>query len=70
MPTDNLICPHCGADTPRRCELEDDLGACPWSESGQYDDAVERDRLINDPDRLREDRDERRRVERMFPDAD
>lgn len=61
MPTDNLMCPHCGAYTPRQCDLEDDLGSCPWVESGQYDDDV---------DRLREDRDERRRVERMFTDAD
>jgi hypothetical protein len=41
----NHLCPMCGADGPRRCELEEESGGiCPWVESGQY----ERDCLISD----------------------
>lgn len=50
--TDN-ICPWCGAYSTRSCELEEDMGVCPWRD--QQGDEL-------DPDRLREDRDERRRV--------
>ncbi len=50
----DTLCPFCGAYSTRSCELEDEMGDCPW----QYvlDDEP-------DPDRLREDRDERRRME-------
>jgi len=45
------LCPFCGAYSPRRCELEEETGGiCPWEEI--LDDEP-------DPDRLREDRDER-----------
>lgn len=49
-----VLCPWCGAYSPRQCELEDDLGECPWENSEP------------DPDRLREDRDERRRLDREY----
>lgn len=32
------LCPYCGAYSPRKCELEEDVGCCPWEESGEYDD--------------------------------
>ena len=52
------LCPFCGAYSPRKCELEEEMAGaeCPW-ESLIADEAL-------DPDRLREDRDERRRLER------
>jgi hypothetical protein len=31
------LCQFCGAYSPRQCELEDEMGCCPWEESGQYD---------------------------------
>jgi hypothetical protein len=48
-------CPWCGAYSPRSCELRDEMTGdiCPWEESGEYE---------LDPDRLREERDERRRL--------
>lgn len=51
-------CPHCGSDSRRACDLEDDLGMCPFEEMGGWDEP--------DPDRLREDRDERRRADAFF----
>jgi hypothetical protein len=51
---DDGICPWCGAYSTRSCEMEDENGMCPWQE---HQDANP------DPDRLREDRDERRRME-------
>lgn len=50
---DENICPWCGAYSTRSCEIEDEGGFCPWEES--------RDESP-DPDRLREDRDERLRL--------
>lgn len=51
------LCPFCGAWARRSCEMEDEVGFCPWDEA-PWDEAE------HDPDRLREDRDERRRMER------
>jgi hypothetical protein len=52
--SDNL-CPYCGSYSPRRCELDEEAGGiCPWDESGEYEEPS--------PDRLREDRDERERL--------
>lgn len=49
------LCPFCGAYSPRQCELEDETGGiCPWEE---MEDGL-------DMDILREDRDERRRLDR------
>lgn len=36
------ICPMCGADSPRKCDLEDESDCCPWVESGQYDEDMKR----------------------------
>lgn len=52
------MCPHCGADSRRACDLEDDLGTCPFDEMGGWDEP--------DSDYAREERDERRRVDAMF----
>jgi hypothetical protein len=52
------ICTVCGAYSRRSCELEDEFGMCPFEEMGGWDEP--------DPDQLREDRDERARVDRMF----
>lgn len=52
------LCPFCGAYSPRSCELEEEAGCCPWEESEP------------DPDELRDDRDERRRIEKEYPDVD
>lgn len=49
-------CPFCGAYSRRSCEMEDEMGYCGW------DDAPE-----PDPDILRDDRDERRRIEKEYP---
>lgn len=50
------LCPFCGAYSRRSCELEDEAGCCPWEESGALDEP--------DPDIMREDRDECRRLEK------
>ena len=51
------LCEFCGAYSPRSCELRDEMdGVCPWEESEP------------DPDLLREDRDERRRLLKESPD--
>lgn len=34
----NTICMHCGAWSRKSCDLEDDLGVCPWEESGEMDE--------------------------------
>lgn len=47
----NKLCEFCGAYSPKTCEMEDDFGYCSWIEAGWEDET--------DPDRLREDRDER-----------
>lgn len=49
---DEPLCPWCGAYTRRSCEMEEEMGVCPWEESEP------------DADILREDRDERRRLDR------
>lgn len=47
------LCPWCGAYSRRSCEMEEEMGVCPWEEMDEPD-----------PDILREDRDERRRLEK------
>ena len=49
------ICPWCGAYSTRSRELEEEMGVCAWQEQQDAEP---------DPDRLREDRDERRRMEK------
>lgn len=47
-----MLCPFCGAYSPKQCELEDETGGiCPWEEADY------------DPDIAREDRIERDRLE-------
>lgn len=55
------LCPFCGAYSPRACELlEMTEGDCLWDLSGDY-------KSEPDPDDLREQRDEQRRIDRdMF----
>lgn len=56
--TDPTVCPHCGAYSRRSCEWEEmtdtprATAPCNFDEWGA------------DPDRLREDREERRRLEK------
>lgn len=54
-------CPHCGAASRRACDLEDEIGCCPFDEEGGWDET--------DTDMIRADRAERRRVDRMFEEA-
>lgn len=35
------LCPFCGAHSSRACELEKEMGVCPWEES--KDDEAEND---------------------------
>jgi len=49
-------CPWCGAYSSRSCEIEDEMGSCPWEDSEP------------DPDILRDDAHERERLRREFPD--
>ena len=52
----DTLCPFCSAYSPRVCELEEETGGeCPWLEILEDEP---------DPDILRDDRDERRRLER------
>ena len=51
------MCQFCGAYSPRQCELREEAGCCPWEEAAEGDDWM-------DPDRMREDRDERERLQR------
>ena len=37
--TDEPLCPFCGAYSRRACELEEEMGACPWEMS--IDDETE-----------------------------
>lgn len=55
MTDDDDLCPFCGAYGSGQCELEEDAGECPWNIAKAAEP---------DPDRLREDRDERKRMER------
>jgi hypothetical protein len=48
------LCPFCGAYSSRYCELEEEMGSCPWEDSEP------------DPDILRDDAHERERVEKEF----
>ena len=58
----DTLCPFCGAYSPRSCELEEDTGGeCPWLKILEDEP---------DPDILRDDRDERRRLEKEYPDAE
>lgn len=52
------ICPFCGAYSPRSCELEEEMGSCPWEDSEP------------DPDLLREDANERARLQKEVPDGE
>lgn len=55
-------CTICGAISRRACEMDDELGFCPWDEIEPRDEP--------DPDILREDRDERRRLEKEAGQSD
>lgn len=50
------LCPFCGAYSSRSCELQEEMGSCPWEDSEP------------DPDILREDAHERARLEKEYPD--
>ena len=52
------LCPFCGAYSSHYCELEEEMGFCPWEDSEP------------DPDLLREDANERSRMEKEHPDAE
>ena len=59
QPDPTAICEFCGAYSIRSCEMRDEMdGICPWEESQP------------DPDIQREDRDERRRLAKEYPDVD
>ena len=34
------LCPWCGAYSPRSCELEDEMGICPWVESDEDESSL------------------------------
>ena len=50
---DGWPCEFCGAYSRRSCEMEDEHGVCAWEEAQDGPD----------PDQLREDRNERRRLD-------
>lgn len=52
------LCPWCGAYSSRSCELEEEMGSCPWEDSEL------------DPDLLRDDAQEPRRLAKEYPDED
>jgi len=52
------LCPWCGAYSSRSCELEEEMGSCPWEDSEP------------DPDLLREDAHERERIRTWWPEED
>ena len=54
----NTLCPFCGAYSSRSCELEEEMGSCPWEDSEP------------DPDLLREDANERSRMQKEVPDGE
>lgn len=47
---DTTLCPFCGAYSTRSCDLIEDAGHCPWEE------------MEPDPDLVRDDARERRRL--------
>lgn len=49
------LCPWCGAYGPERCELEEEMGSCPWDDEPDVDDL--RDQCI-----------ENERMARNYPD--
>ncbi len=51
-------CPWCGAYSSRSCEMEEEMGSCPWEDSEP------------DPDILRDDAHERERLRREFQDGE
>ncbi len=53
------ICRWCGSYSTRNCEWEEKTGNMPESAPCEFEDPFD-----PDPDYLREDRDERRRLER------
>lgn len=50
------VCPYCGANSPVSCEYEDQTGIPASCAPCQEDDGWDQP----DPDRMREDRDDRR----------
>lgn len=54
----DTLCPFCGAYSRRSCELEEEMGSCPW-EDGELD-----------ADLLRDDAHERRRLAKEYPDGE
>lgn len=54
----HTTCPWCGAYSSRSCELEEEMGSCPWEDSEP------------DPDLLRENAHERERLAKEYPDAE
>lgn len=54
----NTLCPWCGAYSPSFCELEEEMGSCPWEDSEP------------DPDILRDDAHERERIRTWWPEED
>jgi len=50
------LCPWCGAYSRRSCDLEEEMGSCPWEDSEP------------DPDILRDDAHERARLRKEYPD--
>lgn len=65
MPDELLSCPWCGAWSLFGCEIAPTaMCPCPYEDVGDDDDhGIE-------PDRLREDRDERRHIEQEAPTDD
>lgn len=39
-PRSGSLCPFCGAYSTRSCELEEEMGVCPWEESEPDPDAL------------------------------
>lgn len=54
----STVCPYCGAYSRRSCEWQEMTGNMPESAPCEFDD------WEIDPDRAREDRDERRQLDR------
>jgi len=57
-------CPFCGASSRKQCDQEDEFGFCALDMFDACGLAGFNDPNEPDPDILREDRDERRRLER------
>jgi hypothetical protein len=49
-----ILCPFCGAYSPRSCDLIDDAGCCPWEEAEEegLSIATEPEDERNDDDEL------------------